>query len=519
MAASFLATHGIDLDAELARLQPSSPTARQTPYLDAILNVSLPSTPAGSTWDVHLSSLSPSNPLRIISSIVPHHPHPHPHRNLHSIPPNILNGHTALLTPSLTHPHLHLDKPYLLPSSTHPAPRLGTLAEALSLTACAKARFTHSDLLTRGRRLLEESARAGVSHVRAFVEVDAQVGTLCLDAGIELKNLALERWGLKVQLCAFAQEPLFSSSEGDEDGSVLRGLLEAAVGRAEVDVVGSTPYVEADGERGRRNVGWVVELSAREGVGLDFHLDYHVDREREAMVWGVVEEVKTRDWRRRVMEAYRCRHRRYRTNEVVAADHPTIMLGHCTALCLLPSSSLRRLRDAIGDLPITFVGLPTSDTYTLGRTLDIPALGREYGLRGCVGMNNVGNAFTPQGCCDPVLLAWWGVGGYQVKDVEGLEGLFGAVSVEGRRGMGFGRKAAKDVGGVEEEGTRGPLEVRVGDVADFVIFGADTPLEKGVREVDQERGWRVRRRVEEVVWFYDQGRGRRGILGGRLVGN
>ncbi|KXL42613.1 MAG: hypothetical protein FE78DRAFT_154067 [Acidomyces sp. 'richmondensis'] len=502
MAASFLATHGIDLDAELARLQASSPspecTATRLSHLDAILNVSLPSTPPGSTWDIHLSPISPSIPVRIISSIVPHHHQPHPD------PRNTLNAHTALLTPSLTHPHLHLDKPYLLPSPTHPPPRLGTLAEALSLTAGAKARYTRPDLLARGRRLLEESVRAGVSHVRAFVEVDAQVGTLCLETGIELKIFALERWGLRVQLCAFAQEPLFSPSEGDSDGTVVRGLLEAAAGRAEVDVVGSTPYVEVDGERGRRNVAWVVELSAREGVGVDFHLDYHLDGDKEAMVWAVVEEVKAKDWDRKVRES--------------RPNWPTIMLGHCTALSLFSPDSLRSLCDAIGDLPITFVGLPTSDTYTLGRTLDIPSMGRKYGLHGCVGMNNVGNAFTPQGCCDPMLLAWWGVGGYQVKDVKGVEGLFGCVSVEGRKGMGFERVAGADTGGSERESNREALEVRVGDMADFVVFGADTPLDIGVKEGDEEMEWRVRRRVEEVVWFYDQGRGRRGILGGRLVG-
>jgi hypothetical protein len=38
---------------------------------------------------------------------------------------------------------------------------------------------------------------------------------------------------------------------------------------------------------------------------------------------------------------------------------------------------------------------------------------KKYGLNAAMGINNVGNAFTPQGSCDPLSLASLGVGVYQ----------------------------------------------------------------------------------------------------------
>jgi hypothetical protein len=46
-------------------------------------------------------------------------------------------------------------------------------------------------------------------------------------------------------------------------------------------------------------------------------------------------------------------------------------------------------------------------------TLQILQMINKYGLNAAIGINNVGNAFTPQGNCDPLSLASLGVGVYQ----------------------------------------------------------------------------------------------------------
>jgi hypothetical protein len=46
-------------------------------------------------------------------------------------------------------------------------------------------------------------------------------------------------------------------------------------------------------------------------------------------------------------------------------------------------------------------------------TLQVLQIIKRYGLNAAIGVNNVGNAFTPQGTCDPLSLASLGVGLYQ----------------------------------------------------------------------------------------------------------
>ena len=177
--------------------------------------------------------------------------------------------------------------------------------------------------------------------MRAFVEVDAGVGMRAVRAGLEVK----EKWKGRcvVQICVFAQEAVLSGEEGN------KGLIEEAAKMAGVEVVGSAPYVEAGEEEMKRNVEWIVEVAVREGRHLDLHLDYNLDGGREPLVWFVLEVLKRRDWMGR------------------AAPGKTIVLGHCTRLTLFGKEEWRRLKSEIGELPVHFVGLPTSGIQLAAR--------------------------------------------------------------------------------------------------------------------------------------------------------
>lgn len=178
----------------------------------------------------------------------------------------------------------------------------------------------------------------------------------------------------------------------------------------------------------------------------------------------------------------------------------TVVLGHCTRLTLCTPEEWRRVEAEIGDLPISFVGLPTSDLFMMrtahrkAGTLNVPELIEDYNLNACLGVNNVGNAFTPHGSCDPLTLACSGVGIYQAGTEDDAKVLFECVSTRARRAIGVA---------VEGEEKRDvSLEVRVGDAADLVLFGAE------------REEWRTRRSVAEAVYLHDAGRGRKGFLGG-----
>lgn len=483
MAGDFLRSHGIDLDAEMARIQqnipglgsghaPHTSTAQTSKFFR---NVSLPNTPSGSLWNVTvtnglISDITSSNSQ---TSILP------------SI--NAIDGKGALLAPSLCHPHVHIDKAYLLshPKYSHLQIERGDFAEAMELTGKAKAKFEGWDLLERGQRVIDESVAAGVTHMRAFVEVDAGVGTQCLNAGSTLKQRAEDGGKCMVQLCAFAQLPLFSSSPNDEDGAVVRKLMQEAAGAGYVDVVGSTPYVESDRERMERNVEWMVGLSIEHDVHLDFHLDYNLDPQTEPLVWHVIQTLKEKEWKERTTCS-------------------TVVLGHCTRLTLFKDDQWQRLRDEIGELPVSFVGLPTSDLFMMRTTsrvrgtLDVLTLIKDYGLNACIGINNIGNAFTPHGSCDPLTLACNGIGIYQAGTVKDAELLYECVSTRAMKAIGFRLTSGEPDASCDKTPT---LQLRRRKDGSLLLFGSEEP------------SWRTRRSIAEVVYLYDHARDRRAYLG------
>ena len=424
-----------------------------------------------------------------------------------------------LLLPTLCHPHIHLDKPYLLTSRSHHSfshvtpsafpstdpsaaptglpdysdlsPTQNTFPEALRLTSQAKSRYTTPDLLTRGAQLLTSSIKSGVTSMRAFVEVDHVTQLKCLSAGVQLKR-CFAPW-CEVQICVFAQDPIFSGEHAEENrGWLLRALEEFEGG---IEVLGTTPYVEADGESGRRNIDFAITTAKERGLHLDFHLDYHLDPEKEASVWYVLEALKKHNWNDSSTTTT--------TDEpnlgAAGATRPggghrrrkTVALGHCTRLTLFTPAELRRLATTIHDanLPVSFIGLPTSDLYMMGRpnpaasacpdddpqssnssstrprgTLDILSLRHRYDLQVALSVNNAGNAFTPWAGADPLRLASLGVGLYQDGTTRAAGRLFEAVSAGARRAVGLEWEDGDGDGGEGGEGDKeaGQAELQSG---------------------------------------------------------
>ncbi|KAG9241224.1 hypothetical protein BJ878DRAFT_521759 [Calycina marina] len=364
------------------------------------------------------------------------------------------------VAPSLCHPHIHLDKCFLLSHEKYADLEIekGDFAEALSLTNEAKARFEHDDLVERGAALIEESIGFGVTSMRAYVEVDATVGMVCLHAGLVLKEQFRER--CYVQICVFAQDPIFTYDDG---GVSMRSLLEKALQKPGVEAFGCTPYVEEgvsafEGSFGRNlehNIKWTIAMAMIHNLHLDFHIDYNLDPIQKVSIYTALDNLKAASWPTTTQKELR-----------------TVVFGHCTRLTLFTADEWRSLRERVGVLPVSFVGLPTSDLFMMGRksgegeervrgTLRIPQMIQTFGFNAAIGINNVGNAFTPYGSCDPVSLAGFCVGVYQAGTKADAEVLYQCVS--GRAKMA--------IGVLPWDESSSKLELKVGNRADFVAFG------------------------------------------------
>lgn len=399
-AADYLAFNGLDLNSLLATGTPKQTRSEGTGLrMSTIVRARLPRTPADSLWNVSVLD------DRVVSVTAYHHSGPDFRRFQGAV-----DAHGRLLAPALCHAHVHLDKCFLLHDPKYNDLEIteGTFAEAMSLTGEAKKRFAEEDLLRRGRRLILESIQSGVTSMRAFVEVDEVAETKCLDAALKLQEEFRKR--CQIQICAFAQLALFSS----EHAPRRRHLLEQALQNPHVDVVGSTPYVEDDASKSKQCIEYTIQLALATSKHLDFHLDYNLDRSLSPLVHTAIEQLKIQQWSEK-------------------AHGRTVCFGHCTRLTLFTDKEFKQLASDIGQLPVSFIGLPTSDLFIQGRTdqgsrpratLPIPDMIHSYQLQGAVSINNIGNAFTPHGSCDPLLLASMGVGLYHAGTKRDTETLY-----------------------------------------------------------------------------------------------
>ncbi|KAF2130454.1 cytosine deaminase protein-like protein [Dothidotthia symphoricarpi CBS 119687] len=425
--------------------------------LSKITGVRLPNEPSSTLWDITIENGR-------VSAV-------ETHDSNGSRRDDTMDGANRLIAPSLCHAHIHLDKCFLLqdPKFSDLQIESGDFKEAMELTGNAKSRFEEDDLHRRGKQLIEESIQHGVTAMRAFVEVDGGVQLKCLQAGLRLKEEFQDR--CYVQVCAFAQLPIFS---GQDEGAEVRKLMTTAASYENVEVLGSTPYVEENDTKAKENIRWISALALKHQKHLDLHLDYFLEEEKQPLVWDALRIVKEQRW--------------------LEKGGKQITLGHCTRLTRFRKEEWLRLKQDIGELPVSFVGLPTSDLFMMRTTenvrgtLPIVELINEYDLNGAIAVNNVGNAFTPQGNCDPLSIASLGVGLYQAGTKKDAELLFEAVSSRAKAAIGCEPNS---------------FILTPGQRADFVLFDA------------MDSGWRCRKSIAEVV--YDAGSSRQTIYRGRLT--
>ncbi|TFK74791.1 Metallo-dependent hydrolase [Pluteus cervinus] len=362
----------------------------------------------------------------------------------------------GLLLPSLCHPHVHLDKCFILEQCGSLI--TGDFNEAMGLTAKTKKGFAlnKDDLYARGERLVRESMGCGVTAIRAHVEVDSIVGLTCLEAGLTLKETFREQ--CDIQIAVFLQERLFADPNDHTPGPNLEYILQA-LAMDGVGAIGSAPYVEATPTQAKMNMEAIYNLAIRHGLSLDFHLDYNLDPEAEPLIHHLVTLMRLSD------------HSQHR---------PHVTVGHATRLQLFTPTEWSKLAASIRDLPLTLVGLPQSDVYMQGRvtkdtplgaprgTLRVPDLARDHGLQLAMGINNIENPFTPQGSVDPLSSCSFGAAIFQTATVQDLRTLITSVTLTARQALG---------GYLPIPSSLVPAS---GDPADFVILHPTHPFTSSV---------------------------------------
>lgn len=319
--------------------------------------------------------------------------------------------------------------------------------------------------------------------MRAFAEVDHVTKFKCLDAAVHLK----QKFGhlIYIQICAFAQDPIMSKEHGEDNRKLMERALEEYQGH--IEVLGATPYVEDD--RGLDNIKWAIDKAIEKQLHLDFHIDFGITEDTPYMCLDALRMLKESKWTEK------------------NAPGRTVVFGHCTRVSIFNDKLMRKLVEAAADLPVAFVGLPTSDMFMMGRpgedndvpgsrergTLQVVDMIQIDGLQACMGVNNVGNPFTPWGSPDPLRLASLGVGVYHAGTVEQARILYECVSTRARRAIGLQRQ--KKGGSSSDSGDFDLTDPEAGGV---LMIGNEENL--SCEGLDESVPSRQRLSITDVVW-------------------
>lgn len=273
-------------------------------------------------------------------------------------------GHGNFAFGGFVEPHIHLDKAGILDRCPICE---GTLQEAIALTAKAKAGFTTPDVITRASSIAEQAILHGITRMRSFVEIDPRAGFRSFEGLLAVQRDF--RFGVDIELCAFAQEGLTQEM-------ATYAMLDEALANGAASV-GGCPYTDADPVR---HVGLIFDLAEKHGVPVDFHADFDLDP-NGSILPEIIAQTRTRGFAGRVS------------------------VGHATKLAAMSPDMVTTLGLQLAEAGIAVTALPATDLFLLGRNANglvprgVAPLIRlaELGVLTSLGNNNILNPFTPFG--------------------------------------------------------------------------------------------------------------------------
>jgi cytosine/adenosine deaminase-related metal-dependent hydrolase len=154
--------------------------------------------------------------------------------------------------------HAHFDKAYLI-SNENLMLSQRDMQEKWRLYRELKKGYTFEDLYTRISRGVEKMIEQGVTHCRSFIDADALVGLLPLQAAIAVR----EKYKALIHL-EYAVQPL----EGVLEPEAQKSFVEACT---MADIIGGLP--SRDRPNPRAHLDFIMNLAKDLGKPIDVHID------------------------------------------------------------------------------------------------------------------------------------------------------------------------------------------------------------------------------------------------------
>ncbi|HEU4798354.1 MAG TPA: amidohydrolase family protein [bacterium] len=331
-----------------------------------------------------------------------------------------------LVTESFVDPHLHLDKVYTLRMLDEEALRAYHGAEmaeahlAIALAARVKERYDRAWILPHVRTALRGAVTFGVTHVRAFADVDRKARLEGIAALLEARTEFAHE--VTVEVVAFPQDGVVREPGA---ASLVREAVEQGA-----DVVGGIPWIEASPRDAQAHIDAMFEIAVESDRPISMLVD---DTGNPAL----------------------------RTLEMLA--HKTIEVGwegrvvahHARAMARYDAAYLRDIIELLQAARLAVV----TDPHT--GPLHVPV--RELmaaGITVCLGQDDISDAYYPYGRHNMLEVAFLASHLLWMTTGQDRERLYDMVTRDAARALGLP-----------------PHELRPGGVADLVVLDAPDLLE------------------------------------------
>jgi cytosine deaminase len=331
-----------------------------------------------------------------------------------------------LVTESFIDPHLHLDKVYTLAMLDEDALRAYHGAEmaqahlAIALAARVKERYDRAWILPHVRTALRGAVNFGVTHVRAFADVDRKARLEGIAALLQARTEFARE--VTVEVVAFPQDGVIREPGA---ASLVREAVEHGA-----DVVGGIPWIEASPRDAQAHIDAMFEIAVESDRPISMLVD---DAGNPALRTLEMLARKTIDagWEGRVV-----------------AHHARAMARYDAAY----------LRDIIELLQAARLAVVT-DPHT--GPLHVPV--RELmaaGITVCLGQDDISDAYYPYGRHNMLEVAFLASHLLWMTTEQDRERLYDMVTRDAARALGLP-----------------PHELRPGGPADLVVLDAPDLLE------------------------------------------
>jgi cytosine/creatinine deaminase len=286
--------------------------------------------------------------------------------NIVPMPHEVIEDLTGyLLLPAGAEPHAHLDKALTADQIDNPT---GDLMGAILGWIAHRPSLTHDDIVSRARWAIGRSVLSGTTAMRTHVDVGSDIGTLGVEALIEVRESL--RGIIDLQIVALCGSLTDTASQTAAKQAIAAG----------VDVMGGCPHLEPDPTW---VTNWCVETAAEANIPLDLHTDENLNPaslDLETLA------------------------------DVVASTGfaHLVTASHCVSLSMTDAATQQRVAEKAAAAHISVIALPQTNLFLQARDIEtapprgltaLAALQRA-GVNVAAGADNLQDPFNTMGRAD-----------------------------------------------------------------------------------------------------------------------